>query len=126
MAPSISIGRALAKPGPGLRHLHGRAQRGTRFATSCSPPAPTPETPVVIVENGTLPDERAVATRLAVLDRAIAETGIKGPAIIFVGLDWASAGLSRARQGRDLRAGTRRRAGRTIEGAAAAAPAPQG
>jgi uroporphyrin-III C-methyltransferase / precorrin-2 dehydrogenase / sirohydrochlorin ferrochelatase len=50
--------------------------------------------PVVIVENGSLPSERVVATQLSELDRAIAEMGIKGPAIIFVGLDWTSAGLS--------------------------------
>jgi uroporphyrin-III C-methyltransferase/precorrin-2 dehydrogenase/sirohydrochlorin ferrochelatase len=54
-----------------------------------------PETPVVIVENGSLPGERAVACRLADLGRAIGDLGIKGPAIIFVGLDWADAGLSR-------------------------------
>jgi uroporphyrin-III C-methyltransferase/precorrin-2 dehydrogenase/sirohydrochlorin ferrochelatase len=54
-----------------------------------------PETPVVIVENGTLPGERTVETRLGYLDRVVAGTGIEGPAIIFVGLDWASAGLVR-------------------------------
>jgi len=53
------------------------------------------ETPVVIVENGTLADERAVAAQLSQLPVAIADKGIKGPAIIFVGLDWAAAGLSR-------------------------------
>ncbi len=52
------------------------------------------QTPVVIVENGSLPNEHAVATQLGVLDRAVADKGIKGPAIIFVGLDWAGAGLS--------------------------------
>jgi uroporphyrin-III C-methyltransferase / precorrin-2 dehydrogenase / sirohydrochlorin ferrochelatase len=54
-----------------------------------------PQTTVVIVENGSLPSERAVATELAALDRAISEKGIAGPAIIFVGLDWKAAGLSR-------------------------------
>lgn len=54
-----------------------------------------PQTPVVIVENGTLSSERAVATELCELARAIADKGIKGPAVIFVGLDWVSAGLSR-------------------------------
>jgi siroheme synthase len=48
----------------------------------------------VIVENGTLPAERVVATELGYLARAIEELEIKGPAIIFVGLDWAAAGLS--------------------------------
>jgi uroporphyrin-III C-methyltransferase/precorrin-2 dehydrogenase/sirohydrochlorin ferrochelatase len=54
-----------------------------------------PLTPVVIVENGTLANERAVATDLASLASAIADSGIRGPAVIFVGLDWASAGLTR-------------------------------
>jgi uroporphyrin-III C-methyltransferase/precorrin-2 dehydrogenase/sirohydrochlorin ferrochelatase len=47
------------------------------------------------VENGTLANERAVATDLASLASAIADSGIRGPAVIFVGLDWASAGLTR-------------------------------
>ena len=55
----------------------------------------SPQTPVVIVENGTLSSERAVATELSDLARAIVDKGIKGPAVIFIGLDWVSAGLSR-------------------------------
>jgi uroporphyrin-III C-methyltransferase / precorrin-2 dehydrogenase / sirohydrochlorin ferrochelatase len=54
-----------------------------------------PDTSVVIVENGTLPTERAVATTLQDLSDAIAEHGIAGPAVIFVGLDWQDAGLQR-------------------------------
>jgi uroporphyrin-III C-methyltransferase/precorrin-2 dehydrogenase/sirohydrochlorin ferrochelatase len=53
------------------------------------------DTPVVIVENGTKPQERAVATRLRDLTHAIEEAAISGPAVIFVGLDWAAAGLAR-------------------------------
>ena len=53
------------------------------------------ETPVVIVENGTLPEERSVETNIGNLDRCIADCGIRGPAIIFVGLNWARLGLSR-------------------------------
>src|SRR5262245_15208163 len=53
------------------------------------------DTPVVIVENGTQPQERAVATRLRDLTQAIDEAAISGPAVIFVGLDWAAAGLAR-------------------------------
>lgn len=52
------------------------------------------DTPVIIVENGTLPGERAVATTLADLAAAVASERIKGPAIIFVGLDWSRANLS--------------------------------
>jgi uroporphyrin-III C-methyltransferase / precorrin-2 dehydrogenase / sirohydrochlorin ferrochelatase len=54
-----------------------------------------PDTSVVIVENGTLPTERAVATTLQDVSDAIAEHGIAGPAVIFVGLDWQDAGLQR-------------------------------
>jgi uroporphyrin-III C-methyltransferase / precorrin-2 dehydrogenase / sirohydrochlorin ferrochelatase len=53
------------------------------------------DTPVVIVENGTKPQERALATRLRELTAAIDEAAISGPAVIFVGLDWAAAGLAR-------------------------------
>jgi uroporphyrin-III C-methyltransferase/precorrin-2 dehydrogenase/sirohydrochlorin ferrochelatase len=54
-----------------------------------------PATPVIIVENATLPVERVVATRLADLAQAMAAKGLRGPAIIFVGLDWHAAHLSR-------------------------------
>jgi uroporphyrin-III C-methyltransferase/precorrin-2 dehydrogenase/sirohydrochlorin ferrochelatase len=54
-----------------------------------------PATPVVIVENGTRENERAFATTLADLTNCIDERGIEGPAVIFVGLDWADAGLER-------------------------------
>lgn len=54
-----------------------------------------PSTSVVIVENGTLPNERAAATTLQDLSDAIAQLGIAGPAVIFVGLDWQDAGLQR-------------------------------
>lgn len=54
-----------------------------------------PETPVVIVENGTRESERAVATTLQDLTDCVAQLEIVGPAVIFVGLDWAEAGLER-------------------------------
>ena len=54
-----------------------------------------PETPVVIVENGTRESERAVATTLQDLTDCVAQLEIAGPAVIFVGLDWADAGLER-------------------------------
>ena len=53
------------------------------------------DTPVVIVENGTQAHERALATSLRDLTHAIDEHEIGGPAVIFVGLDWAAAGLPR-------------------------------
>ena len=42
-------------------------------------------TPVAVVENGTLPDQRGVVGRLDGLKALIRESGIAGPAIIFVG-----------------------------------------
>ena len=53
------------------------------------------DTPVVIVENGTLASERAFATVLRDLDACVANETVKAPAILFFGLDWASAGLTR-------------------------------
>jgi uroporphyrin-III C-methyltransferase/precorrin-2 dehydrogenase/sirohydrochlorin ferrochelatase len=54
-----------------------------------------PDTPVVIVENGTLESERAIATTLADLTDCVAGLSVGSPAVIFVGLDWAEAGLCR-------------------------------
>lgn len=54
-----------------------------------------PYAPVVIVENGTLENERAVSTTLHELTRCIADLAIAGPAVIFIGLDWQQAGLQR-------------------------------
>ena len=45
-------------------------------------------TPVVIVENGTLPSEKVVSTSVAHLKFTIRRSKIKGPAIIYVGLRW--------------------------------------
>ncbi len=84
---------ALAKPGQAFAIYMG-VRSAAHFRDKLLSAGAGRQTPVVIVENGSLPDEHAVATELGVLDRAIAETGIKGPAIIFVGLDWAGAGLS--------------------------------
>lgn len=54
-----------------------------------------PATPVVIVENGTLESERAIATTLCDLTDCVATLAVSSPAVIFVGLDWADAGLCR-------------------------------
>jgi uroporphyrin-III C-methyltransferase / precorrin-2 dehydrogenase / sirohydrochlorin ferrochelatase len=54
-----------------------------------------PAAPVVIVENGTRENERAFATTLHDLTDCISVRAIGGPAVIFVGLDWGSAGLDR-------------------------------
>jgi uroporphyrin-III C-methyltransferase/precorrin-2 dehydrogenase/sirohydrochlorin ferrochelatase len=55
----------------------------------------SPETPVVIVENGTLECERAVATTLQDLTDCVAQLELTHPSLILVGLDWADAGLER-------------------------------
>ena len=43
------------------------------------------QTPVAVVENGTLPDQRGAVGRLGSLKALIRATGIAGPAIVFVG-----------------------------------------
>ena len=52
-------------------------------------------TPVVIVENGTLANERAVETTLAELEACVRALRISAPAVIFLGLAWSQAGLPR-------------------------------
>ena len=46
----------------------------------------SPTTPVTIVENGTRPDERVIATTIGGLWEAVQRAGIEGPALIYVGL----------------------------------------
>ena len=43
------------------------------------------ETPVAIVENGTLPVERVICSELSEIVREAAEVGIRPPALILVG-----------------------------------------
>jgi uroporphyrin-III C-methyltransferase/precorrin-2 dehydrogenase/sirohydrochlorin ferrochelatase len=57
-----------------------------------------PARPVIIVENGTRPDERVIGTTLRRLSAAIRDKTIKGPTILFVGLDWSQAHLSPPRR----------------------------
>lgn len=86
--------RALAEPGQAFAVYMG-VRTAERIGGELLAAGADPRTAVVIVENGTLASERVVATELGTLARAVADMGIKGPAIIFVGLDWDSAGLSR-------------------------------
>lgn len=53
-----------------------------------------PTLPVVVVENGTRPEERVLRTTLGGLRDALMTHTIRGPAIIYVGLDWEMAHLS--------------------------------
>ncbi len=84
---------ALAKPGQAFAIYMGVRSAG-HFRDKLVAAGAGPQTAVVIVENGSLASERVVATELSLLGRAVEDMGIKGPAIIFVGLDWAAAGLS--------------------------------
>jgi uroporphyrin-III C-methyltransferase/precorrin-2 dehydrogenase/sirohydrochlorin ferrochelatase len=54
-----------------------------------------PTTSVVIVENGTLPEERIIETTLASLGAAVKAKAVTAPSIVFVGLGWDEACLSR-------------------------------
>ena len=86
--------QALAAPGTAFAVYMGVGNaplvRGHLLAAGADP-----DTPVVIVENGTREGERAVATTLADLTDCVAVQAIAGPAVIFVGLDWERAGLCR-------------------------------
>ena len=85
---------AMTKEGQAFAIYMG-VRSAPRFCDELLGAGASPETPVVIVENGTLANERAVVAQLSELPAAIAVKGIRGPAIIFVGLDWATAGLTR-------------------------------
>ena len=83
---------ALARPGQAFAIYMGVRTAGRivrrLLAAGCDP-----STRVVIVENGAREGRRVIATVLGDLADAIAVHGVTGPAIAFVGLDWADAGL---------------------------------
>jgi uroporphyrin-III C-methyltransferase/precorrin-2 dehydrogenase/sirohydrochlorin ferrochelatase len=85
---------ALARPGHAFAVYMG-VRTVALLTTNLLRAGAAPATPVVVVENGTRANERAVSTRLDVLPAAIANCRIAGPAIIFVGLSWDEAKLSR-------------------------------
>lgn len=74
----------LARPRQTLAIYMGVGAAG-RIAQRLIASGLAPATPVAVVENGTLPDQRGVVGRLAGLKSLIRESGIVGPAIIFVG-----------------------------------------
>ncbi len=86
--------RALAAPGAAFAVYMGVGNAPLLRANLLAAGA-LPDTPVVIVENGTREDERVFATTLGDLTDCVAEREIGGPAVIFVGLDWHAAGLCR-------------------------------
>jgi uroporphyrin-III C-methyltransferase/precorrin-2 dehydrogenase/sirohydrochlorin ferrochelatase len=85
---------ALAAPGSAFAVYMGVAN-APHLRRNLLAAGADPATPVVIVENGTLESERAVATTLADLTDGIASLSVASPAVIFVGLDWEEAGLCR-------------------------------
>jgi uroporphyrin-III C-methyltransferase/precorrin-2 dehydrogenase/sirohydrochlorin ferrochelatase len=85
---------ALAAPGAAFAVYMGVGNAPVIRANLLAAGA-SPATPVAIVENGTRADERAVATTLADLTDCVSQLALNAPAVIFVGLDWADAGLQR-------------------------------
>ncbi len=78
-AATFAVVGATARRGPGLvRRLaaagHGLIGHGL-----------APATPVAIVENATLPNQRVLAGTLAGLARLVQDNGVSGPAVILIG-----------------------------------------
>lgn len=84
---------ALSAPGQAFAIYMGVRTARTLRQKLLSAGAPS-SLPIVVVENGSRENELAVATNLADLVDAIDAFGIKGPAIIFGGLDWDDAKLT--------------------------------
>src|SRR5262249_8017713 len=70
--------------------VYGGVGGAARIARRLTAAGARPDTPVVIVENGTRENERALATTLQDLGYLMSEVPIEGPAVIFIGLDWSS------------------------------------
>jgi uroporphyrin-III C-methyltransferase/precorrin-2 dehydrogenase/sirohydrochlorin ferrochelatase len=84
---------ALARPGQAFAIYMGvhTASAVTRQLIAAGA---DPTMSVIIVENGGRPQRRTIATTLADLPDAVAAKAVRGPAIMFVGLAWADAGLA--------------------------------
>ena len=85
---------ALAQPGQAFAVYMG-VKTAPMISAKLLAAGARPSTPVIVVENGTLPGSRTIATNLALLPSVIEAKGVHAPAIVFVGLDWATAHLSR-------------------------------
>lgn len=81
---------ALAKPGQVFAIYMGVNAAGD-VAARLLAAGIAPTTPVTIVENGTLPNERVAQTTIGQLWETIHTRGIHGPSIIYVGLAKAKA-----------------------------------
>lgn len=86
--------QALSRPGQAFAiymGVHGAPRLRERLLAAGA----DKETSVVVVENGSLATERIILTNLGLLGEAMTAKGIKGPAIIFVGLNWGDASLTK-------------------------------
>ncbi len=83
---------ALARPGQAFA-IHMGVRTAGRITAHLLATGADPSTRVVIVENGAREGRRVIATVLSDLPGAIDGNEVTGPAIAFVGLDWADAGL---------------------------------
>jgi uroporphyrin-III C-methyltransferase/precorrin-2 dehydrogenase/sirohydrochlorin ferrochelatase len=98
--------QALARPGQAFAIYMG-VRTAAHIEERLLSAGADPVTPVVIVENGTRANERAVSTTLGQLAGALRVKGLKGPAIIFVGLSWEQASLTMPAKVEVLDAGDR-------------------
>jgi uroporphyrin-III C-methyltransferase/precorrin-2 dehydrogenase/sirohydrochlorin ferrochelatase len=85
--------QALARPRQAFAIYMG-VDTAPRIVAQLMAAGADPTLPVVIVENGGRPQRRIIATTLADLDAAIGARDVRSPSIVFVGLDWADAGLT--------------------------------
>lgn len=102
---SITLLTGMAEDGPAEHDWEHLARPGSAFAVymgvgtagvtqeRLTAAGIDPETPAVIVENGSLPGERSFATRIGRLADTIKTEGVRGPAIIFVGIEPAATSL---------------------------------
>ena len=82
----------LARPGQALAIYMG-VRTAPRIAGALMAASAKSALPAVIVENGGRPEQRTIATTLGSLSTAIDGHAVRGPAILFLGLDWRRAWL---------------------------------
>ena len=82
----------LARPGQALAIYMG-VRTAPRIAGALMAASAKSALPAVIVENGGRPEQRTIATTLGSLSTAIDGHAVRGPAIVFLGLDWRRAWL---------------------------------
>lgn len=117
--------QALAAPGQGFAIYMG-VRSATVIERNLLDAGAEPATPVVIVENGTLPQERVIETTLADLSTAVRAEAVTAPAIIFIGLGWDEACLSRPARVRTFASNASQRAEQHIDNPTGFGPEPIG